>query len=99
MPAMPESERHGENISPLWIAMIRWWDNTLENLIQEIGKHPHVDILEYSVSERSATGRESQNSPSRLPNIRIRWTTGLPKRDISIPMHGIRSTGVISSTT
>ena len=42
---------------------------------------------------------DSQNSPSRLPNIRIRWTTGLPKRDISIPMPGIRSTGAISSTT
>ena len=41
-------------------------DNTLENLIQEIGKHPHVDILEYSVSERYGN-RKRQSELSFTP--------------------------------
>lgn len=74
-------------------------DNTLGNLIQEIGKHPHVDILEYSVSERYGNRKRQSEltfTPAEYQNPLDYW---FAERDISIPMPGIRSTGAISSTT
>lgn len=47
-------------------------DNTLENLIQEIQQHPMSTFWSTVFQRDTATGRDSQNSPSRLPNIRIR---------------------------
>lgn len=51
-------------------------DNSLENLIQEIQQHPHVDILEYCVSERYGNRKRQSEltfTPAEYQNPMDYW--------------------------